>query len=181
MRDPSEVTIGELESILATRKGVPTQLKSIIDKMKRGDKLNDSDKELVLTLITPGNITNTLPEDFEDLVISTTPNIEGSKIIEYLGIVSGETIMGGNLFRDMIAGVSDAIGGRSGVYESKFREAKETAIYEMEEQAIANGANAIVGVKMDYEMVRNAMMMVSIHGTAVKIVQEKTKRNLEKK
>jgi len=172
LRDPSEVTVGELES-LSTHKGVPKTLQSIIDKKKKGIELNDSDKELIQKLITKGNTPNTLPEDFEDLVITTTPNIEGSKIVEYLGLVSGQAIMGGNVFRDMIASVSDAIGGRSGLYESKFTEARENAIFDMEEQAIANGANAIVGVKIDHEMVRNDMMSVSVNGTAVKIVTGK--------
>jgi len=117
----------------------------------------------------------------DGLLITTTPNIEGSKIVEYFGIVSGQAIMGGNVFRDMIASVSDAIGGRSGLYESKFTEAEEMAFFDMEEQAIEDGANAIVGVKIDHEMVRNDMMSVSVHGTAVKAVKEKKEIKSSKK
>ena len=120
-------------------------------------------------------------EAIQKMLITTTPNVQGSKIVEYLGLVSGQAIMGGNIFRDTIAGVSDAIGGRSGVYETKFREAREYAIYDLSLEATTKGANAIVGVKIDHEMVRNDMMSVSVHGTAVKIVKEKKEVKPSKK
>jgi len=188
LRDASDITVGELESVLANRRGDPIKLQSIIDTMKKGIELNDSDKEFIQKLVTPtGSPARTFPAStfpekiFDNLVITTTPSIEGSKITEYLGIVSGQAIMGGNVFRDTIASVSDAFGGRSGVYETKFREAREHAFYDLALQAKRNGANAIVGVKIDHEMVRNDMMSVSVHGTAVKIVKEKKEVKSSKK
>ncbi len=106
------------------------------------------------------------------LLITTTNNFDGFKIKEYLDIVSGEAVMGANIIRDFFASVTDVIGGRSGQYENRFRRAKEIALSEMAVQAKTKEANAIVGVAIDYEMVRESMMMVSVHGTAVKIVQE---------
>lgn len=97
--------------------------------------------------------------------------IEGGKITRYYGIVSGETIIGANVFRDFLAGIRDFFGGRSGAYEQVLREAKETALREMQDQAAALGANAVIGVDLDYETVGDggSMLMVTAAGTAVKI------------
>ena len=105
------------------------------------------------------------------MITTTTPNIEGKEIYEYLGIVAGEAIMGANIFRDFLAGITDIIGGRSGVYEDKLIEARETALRELEQHATQRGANAIVGVDIDYEVLgkTNGMLMVTVSGTAVKI------------
>tara|TARA_R110002020_G_scaffold47767_15_gene136368 strand:+ start:492 stop:830 length:339 start_codon:yes stop_codon:yes gene_type:complete len=103
----------------------------------------------------------------DDMIVTTTNSIEGRSIAEYKGIVVGETIMGANVFRDFLAGVTDVIGGRSGAYESKMNEARETALAEMQNHARQMGANAIVGVDLDYEVVREGMLMVSASGTAV--------------
>ena len=105
------------------------------------------------------------------MVVTTTPSIEGHRITDYKGIVVGEAILGANLFRDMFAGITDIIGGRSGAYEKSLNEARETALKEMEERARDAGANAIVGVDLDYEVVgkENGMLMVSASGTAVVI------------
>jgi len=105
-------------------------------------------------------------------MITTTNNFDGFKIKEYLDIVSGEAVMGANIFRDLSARITDVIGGRSGQYEDKFREAKRLALDEMEEEAEHYGANAVVGVRVFYEMIGKSMMMVSAFGTAVKIVPE---------
>ncbi len=101
------------------------------------------------------------------MLISTTPTVEGKKITEYLGIVSGEAIMGANIIKDLFAGVRDIVGGRSGTYERELRKAKELAINEMIEEAKSRGANAIVGVDLDYETVGQTMLMVNASGTAV--------------
>jgi len=103
------------------------------------------------------------------MLITTTPSIEGKKITEYKGIVMGETIVGANIFRDMMAGLTDIIGGRSSAYEASLQEARETALREMEEKAVALGANAIVGVDIDYETINQSMIMVTSSGTAVVI------------
>jgi uncharacterized protein YbjQ (UPF0145 family) len=106
-----------------------------------------------------------------NLIITTTPTIEGKTVSEYLGIVSGETIIGANIIKDFFAGVRDIIGGRSGSYEKVLREAKESSLREMEEIASALGANAIVGVDLNYETIgpRGGMLMVTSSGTAVKL------------
>jgi uncharacterized protein YbjQ (UPF0145 family) len=106
-----------------------------------------------------------------NLIITTTPTIEGKTVSEYLGIVSGETIIGANIIKDFFAGVRDIIGGRSGSYEKVLREAKESSLREMEEIASALGANAIVGVDLNYETMgpRGGMLMVTSSGTAVKL------------
>ena len=103
------------------------------------------------------------------MIVSTTPNIEGKKITEYKGLVTGETIIGANIFRDIFASIRDIVGGRSGSYESVLREAKDTAVREMQEEAVKLGANAIVGVDLDYETLgsANGMLMVTASGTAV--------------
>ena len=105
------------------------------------------------------------------MLVTTTPIIEGKRIIRYYGIVSGETIIGANVFRDFLAGIRDFVGGRSGAYEEELRQAKDTAIREMEEQAARLGANAVIGVDLDYETVggSGSMLMVTATGTAVTI------------
>ena len=102
------------------------------------------------------------------MLVTTTPIIEGKRIIRYYGIVSGETIIGANVFRDFLAGIRDFVGGRSGAYEEVLRQAKDTAIREMEEQAARLGANAVIGVDLDYETVggSGSMLMVTATGTA---------------
>ncbi|GAA6187137.1 heavy metal-binding domain-containing protein [Litorivita sp. NS0012-18] len=103
------------------------------------------------------------------MITTTTPNIEGYKITDYKGIVVGEAIMGANVVRDLFAGITDIIGGRSGAYESKLADARKTAIDELEQRAAQLGANAVAGVDLDYEVVGNSMLMVSASGTAVVI------------
>ncbi|MFW9623765.1 heavy metal-binding domain-containing protein [Bacteroides graminisolvens] len=105
------------------------------------------------------------------MLITTTPTIEGKRITNYYGIVSGETIIGANVFRDLFASVRDIVGGRSGSYEEVLREAKETALREMQDQAARMGANAVIGVDLDYETVggSGSMLMVTASGTAVYI------------
>jgi len=105
------------------------------------------------------------------MIITTTPTIEGKPIKEYKGIVSGEAIMGANIVLDFLASIRDVVGGRSAVYEKKLTEAQQIALAEMEERARAIGANAIVGVDMDYEVLgaQNGMLMVNVNGTAVVI------------
>ena len=102
--------------------------------------------------------------------VTTTPSVDGSRIARYHGIVTGEAILGANIFRDLFASVRDIVGGRSGAYEKELGRARETALREMEERAVLLGANAIVGVDLDYEVINN-MLMVSASGTAVTIGQ----------
>ncbi|TAK60553.1 MAG: heavy metal-binding domain-containing protein [Bacteroidetes bacterium] len=101
------------------------------------------------------------------MLIITTPSIEGKQIKRYYGVVSGEAILGANIFRDFFAGIRDIVGGRSAAYENELREAKNIAMQEMSMQAQQMGANAIVGVDLDYETVGQSMLMVSASGTAV--------------
>jgi len=104
------------------------------------------------------------------MIITTTPTIEGHPIKDYKGLVVGEeVIMGANVVRDLFASITDVIGGRSGVYESKLADAREAAMSELEEKTRALGANAVVGIDLDYEVVGQSMLMVSISGTAVVI------------
>lgn len=105
------------------------------------------------------------------MIITTTPTIQGQDIKEYKGIVTGETIIGANIFRDFFASIRDIVGGRSGAYEEVLREAKNTAIREMMQEASRIGANAVVGVDLDYETLgsANGMLMVAASGTAVVI------------
>ncbi len=103
------------------------------------------------------------------MLVTTTSTIQNKEIIDYLGIVSGEAIMGANIVRDFLAGITDIIGGRSGAYENKLAEGREIAIAEMVEKAKALGANAIIGVDLDFETLREGMMMCVATGTAVKI------------
>lgn len=103
------------------------------------------------------------------MLITTTNTVEGKKVVKYIGLVTGETIIGANFFKDILAGLRDIVGGRSGSYEQVLREAKNTAISEMQQYAAAMGANAIIGVDLDYETVGNggSMLMVTASGTAV--------------
>ena len=105
------------------------------------------------------------------MILSTTPTLEGKPIKQYLGIVTGETIIGANAIKDFMAGLTDFFGGRSTTYEKVLIGAKETAIKELEERATRLGANAIVGIDLDYETVgqNGGMLMVTVSGTAVVI------------
>ena len=105
------------------------------------------------------------------ILMTTTPSVEGKQIVRYLGVVTGETIIGANVFRDFLAGVRDFFGGRSASYEAVLREAKDTALEEMARQAEALGANAVVGIDLDYETVggSGSMLMVTCSGTAVRV------------
>lgn len=109
------------------------------------------------------------------MIAVTTNELEGKKIVKYIGIVTGEAIIGANIVKDFFAGIRDIVGGRSKSYEEGLREAKDIALREMQEQAIRLGANAIIGVDLDYETLgRNgSMLMVSASGTAV-IVEDRT-------
>ena len=104
------------------------------------------------------------------MIVSTTPTIEGRQIVEYLGIVTGETVIGANIFRDFMAGIRDIVGGRSSSYEEVLKEAKDTALREATDDAIRLGANAVVGIDIDYETVGQSMLMVSVSGTAVRLL-----------
>src|SRR5688572_27078895 len=101
------------------------------------------------------------------MIRTTTNNLEGKRIVTYHGIVTGETIIGANIFRDFFASIRDIVGGRSKAYEEVLREARETALNEMEAKAASIGANAVIGVDLDYETVGQSMLMVSVSGTAV--------------
>lgn len=105
------------------------------------------------------------------MILSTTPTLEGKPINEYKGIVTGETIIGANVFKDFMAGLRDFFGGRSSTYEKVLIEAKDTALKEMQERAKQMGANAVVGIDLDYETLgdTNGMLMVTVSGTAVVI------------
>ncbi len=103
------------------------------------------------------------------MIVTTTHGVEGRPVSEYLGIVVGESIIATNIIRDIGATLRDVVGGRSGAYEKKMIEAREIAVREMEELAQEKGADAVVGVDIDYETVGNNMMMVSASGTAVKL------------
>ena len=103
------------------------------------------------------------------MIVTTTQNIEGKKVTRYLGIVTGEAILGANIFRDLFAGIRDIVGGRSAAYEKELQRARQIALQELEERATELGANAVVGVDLDYEVLGggNGMLMVSASGTAV--------------
>jgi len=105
------------------------------------------------------------------MIITTTHTLEGRPIREYLGIVTGEVIIGANIFKDLFAGVRDIVGGRSGAYEGALRDARRQAFREIEEEARASGADAVIGIDIDYEVVggNGSMLMVSISGTAVRL------------
>ncbi|QPC84399.1 heavy metal-binding domain-containing protein [Phototrophicus methaneseepsis] len=103
------------------------------------------------------------------MLLTTTNTLEGHKIKKYVGIVSGEAILGANAFRDMFAGIRDVIGGRSAAYESELRKAKKIALDEMSAQAAETGATAVIGIDLDYETIgaNGSMLMVTASGTAV--------------
>ena len=103
------------------------------------------------------------------MLIVTSDQIEGRRIAEYLGIVSGNAIVGANMFRDLFARVRDVVGGRAGGYEKALRGAKEAALEDIAEEAAERGANAIIAVDLDYESVGDSMLMVSVNGTAVRL------------
>ena len=103
------------------------------------------------------------------MIVTTTPSVEGRRIKQYLGVVTGEAILGANVFKDIFAGIRDIIGGRSASYERELRKARDIALAEIEQAAADLGANAIVGVDLDYETVggQGSMLMVNVSGTAV--------------
>ncbi|MCI5074690.1 heavy metal-binding domain-containing protein [Oricola sp.] len=104
------------------------------------------------------------------MIVSTTNTIEGRRIVDYRGVVTGEAILGANIFRDFFAGIRDIVGGRSGAYEKSLREAREIALREMQEEALRLGGNAVIGIDLDYENITagsGSMLMVSASGTAV--------------
>jgi uncharacterized protein YbjQ (UPF0145 family) len=103
------------------------------------------------------------------MIISTTPTIQGKDIHQYLGLVTGEAIMGGNVFKDFFASITDIVGGRSGAYEQELQKARKIAVDEMVTEAKSLGGDAVVGVDIDYEVIRDGMLMVAISGTAVKL------------
>lgn len=105
------------------------------------------------------------------MILTTTTIVEGHPVREYKGVVTGETIIGANFVKDFFAGIRDVIGGRSGSYEKVLREAKNTSMEEMQERARQLGANAIIGIDVDYETIgqNNSMLMVAVSGTAVVI------------
>ena len=105
------------------------------------------------------------------MLITTTHSIEGRKVQDYLGVVTGEVIVGANIFKDLFAGIRDIVGGRSGSYESTLRDARMTALNELKDEARALGADAVIGVDLDYEVLGQggSMLMVSASGTAVKL------------
>lgn len=105
------------------------------------------------------------------MIMTTTPSIEGRSISRYHGVVTGEAILGANMFRDLFAGIRDIVGGRSGAYEKELRKAREIAFDEIRQAAEDLGANAVVGIDIDYEVVgeKGGMLMVSVSGTAVSI------------
>lgn len=103
------------------------------------------------------------------MLVTTTPSIEGKKIVRYCGVVAGEAILGANIFKDLFAGLRDIVGGRSGSYERELQRAREIALQELQERAQEAGANAVIGVDLDYEVLgqNNSMLMVTASGTAV--------------
>ena len=104
------------------------------------------------------------------MIQTTTPSVEGRTIQEYLGVVTGEAILGANIFKDLFAGVRDIVGGRSGAYEEELRKAREIAMSELAAEATSRGADAVVGIDLDYETVgQGSMLMVTASGTAVRL------------
>ncbi len=106
------------------------------------------------------------------MLTTTTSVIQGYKIEQYLDIVTGETIMGANIVRDLMASITDIVGGRSGAYESKLQDGRKEALVEMKQAALRLGANAVIGVDIDYEVIGNSMLMVAASGTAVVLKKE---------
>lgn len=105
------------------------------------------------------------------MIFSTTNTLDGHSVQEYLGIVTGEAIMGANVFKDLFAGIRDIVGGRSATYERELRRARDVALQELGENAAAMGANAVIGIDLDYETVggQGSMLMVTASGTAVRV------------
>jgi uncharacterized protein YbjQ (UPF0145 family) len=105
------------------------------------------------------------------MIVTTTPSVEGRRITQYLGVVAGEAVIGANIFRDLFAGIRDVIGGRSGAYEKTLTQARQVAIDEMIQEARELGADAVVGISVDFEggVHQGTMMMVAASGTAVKL------------
>lgn len=104
------------------------------------------------------------------MIQTTTPSVEGRAITEYLGVVTGEAILGANIVKDLFAGIRDIVGGRSGAYEEELRQARQIALEEMASEASARGADAVIGIDLDYETVgQGSMLMVSASGTAVRL------------
>ena len=110
-------------------------------------------------------------KDERVMLLTTTNTVEGKRVVHYYGVVSGETIIGANIFRDFFASIRDIVGGRSSSYEQVLREAKATALKELQDEAAALGANAVIGIDLDYETVggSGSMLMVTANGTAVTI------------
>ena len=108
-------------------------------------------------------------KDERVMLLTTTNTVEGKRVVDYYGVVSGETIIGANIFRDFFASIRDIVGGRSSSYEQVLREAKATALKELQDEAAALGANAVIGIDLDYETVggNGSMLMVTASGTAV--------------
>jgi uncharacterized protein YbjQ (UPF0145 family) len=102
------------------------------------------------------------------MLMTTTNTVEGKTISQYYGIVTGETVIGANIFKDFMAGVRDIVGGRSGSYEQVLQQGKETALDELGRRAARMGANAVIGIDIDYETINN-MMIVAAAGTAVRV------------
>jgi uncharacterized protein YbjQ (UPF0145 family) len=107
----------------------------------------------------------------KNMEVTTTPNIEGKRVTKYLGIVAGEAILGANLFKDLFAGIRDLVGGRSATYEKELQRARDIALEELRQRAQDLGANAVIGIDIDYEIMgkENGMLMVSASGTAVTV------------
>ena len=105
------------------------------------------------------------------MILTTTPTVDGRQVTEYLGVVTGEAILGANIVRDLFAGVRDIVGGRSGAYEEELRKAREIAMQELAAEATSRGADAVIGIDLDYETVGQggSMLMVSASGTAVRL------------
>ncbi|MCO6428661.1 heavy metal-binding domain-containing protein [Nitrosomonas communis] len=103
------------------------------------------------------------------MLLSTTPTIDGKRITKYCGIVAGEAVLGANVLKDLFAGIRDFVGGRSGTYEKELQRARDIALEELQERAQELGANAVIGIDIDYEVLgkENGMLMVSVSGTAV--------------
>jgi uncharacterized protein YbjQ (UPF0145 family) len=103
------------------------------------------------------------------MILTTTPGVDGHTVREYLGIVTGEAIMGANVVRDLFASITDIVGGRSGAYEQQLQQARDICLGEMSQQAERLGADAVIGIDLDYEVVREGMLMVTSSGTAVRL------------
>lgn len=132
-----------------------------------------STNTLLMTCIRQETDTDFIPlaklNEENQVQITTTPSIEGKRITKYCGVLAGEAILGANLFKDLFAGIRDLVGGRSATYERELQRAREIALQELQQRAEEAGANAVVGVDLDYEVLgqNNGMLMVSASGTAV--------------